>query len=151
LNEASLASPARTRATRSEKLISAILNSIASGLNIKQACIANGVSHDAFLDWRKEDPALVERFEAARELGRQEMLGVIKAAASKDWRAAESHLRLSHAEYRTGNGPSVHVNTAIQNQTITVGPEKRKELQERLQRLQGQSAVLTLPDKENAL
>jgi hypothetical protein len=107
-------------------IVSGILNSISSGLNIKQACRCNGISEDTFRNWRKEDPDLAEQFESARESMRKEMLQVIKDQAPKDWRAAEAHLRLSFAEYRTGNGATVNV--GIDNRQVVVNDEERARL-----------------------
>jgi hypothetical protein len=131
---------ARTNSKRTPELVYAILADIASGLNIKQACKANGITDRTLLSWRDEDPDLEERFEAARESMRKSMLEAIKAHAPTDWRAAAEHLRLSFAEYRTGNGPSVQVNT---NVGVVVDSEKRKELQERMVRLQSRSRTLS--------
>jgi hypothetical protein len=103
-----------------------------------------------FKRWRDNDPELASRFEAAREASRKEMLEAIKAFAPKDWRAAEAYLRLSFAEYRTGNGPSVNVNTNVA--AVVIGPEKRKELQERLARLNASTVdqrLLSVNDRED--
>jgi hypothetical protein len=62
-------------------------------------------------------------------------------AGKKDWRAKEAWLRLSfQSDYRAA-GAKVEVNTNAQAGVVVLTQEKRRELQERLARLQ---ALLTL-------
>jgi hypothetical protein len=115
-----------TSASAREKIADAIIKSISSGLNISQACRANGVHRDTFANWRKADPELCERFEDAREHCRQKLLGKMLEVGKDDWRAYHESLRLSFPEYRYGNGPSVQVNTSVA--VAQVSDEQRQRL-----------------------
>jgi hypothetical protein len=114
---------------KNEATIKRILGGIASGLNNRQACKAAGLTDRTFINWRKDDPELEERLEAAREVMRAKVLAKIKAAGDNgDWRAHECFLRLAFAEYRYGT-PSVSVNTNVVNAQIAqVTDERRQQL-----------------------
>jgi hypothetical protein len=117
--------------------INKLLTSLADGLTIKQACKAGGVSESTLSDWRERYPDLEPRLVEAREHARQKALANIKAAGeSGDWRASEAFLRMSFAaDYRRDANINVNA-TATAQQGVVLTEEKRRELQERLARLQ---------------
>jgi len=98
----------------SETLIKKLLSFISDGLNNKQACQAVGIGETTLREWRAAHEGLEERLQAAREVLRAKVLGQIRAAGAKDWRAHVEFLRLSFSEDRFGSGPT-NVNVALQN------------------------------------
>ena len=83
--------------------------------------------------------------EAAREEARQTALEGIKAAGEKDWRALAEWLKLTFPEHRSGHSINVNATASAQQATVVVTEEKRRELQEKLARLQSQSSVENEP------
>jgi hypothetical protein len=83
--------------------------------------------------------------DAAREVARKRALEAIQAAGEKDWRAHAEWLRLCfQSDYR--RDASVNVNASasatVQQAQVVITEEKRRELQERLRRLQDQMGAL---------
>jgi hypothetical protein len=103
---------------------------------LKQGCRAAGISETTLYEWRGEYPELEARLEAARERAREDALRVIQEAGKKDWRAKEAWLRLSFPSDYRPVGAKVEVNTNAQAGVVVVTEEKRREVQERLARLQ---------------
>ena len=70
-----------------------LLAAMADGLNMKQACLAAGISEATLGRWREGHPELEPRLLEAREQARQRALAGIKAAGEAgDWRALEAHV-----------------------------------------------------------
>jgi hypothetical protein len=132
----------------SPKLIDKLLGYIEDGLNNKQACQAVGIGETTLREWRNEHEGLAERIEAAREVMRSKVLAKIKEAGAKDWRAWVEFLRLSFAEYRFGNGPSVNV--AIQQNMALSDPERAKLIAQREHALANRPEPLQLADASDA-
>jgi hypothetical protein len=123
------------------ELIKKLMAAIADGLNIKQACMAVGIGETTLHDWRQEIPELEAQLEEARERCRKKALAGIKAAGEAgDWRALEAFLRMSFpAEYRRDASVNVNASATVQ-QGVVISEEKRRELQEKLRRLQDQTS-----------
>src|SRR5213080_2194015 len=97
--------------------VDTILEAIADGLTIGQACAAVGITYSCMQKWKEKFPAFAEALEKAREQCRQKMLGIIKAAAEQgDWRAAEIHLRMSFFPHYTK--AETNVNVGVQTQLV---------------------------------
>jgi hypothetical protein len=121
--------------------VTRLLSAVQAGLTMKQSCKATGISETTLYEWRGEYPELEPRLEAARERAREDALRVIQEAGKKDWRAKEAWLRLSfQSDYRPA-GAKVEVNTNARAGVVVLTQEKRRELQERLARLQAQRAI----------
>ena len=118
----------RTRTSYSKVVEDRICAFIASGLNLKQSAQASGISETSLRTWRSQHPGFAERVEAAREIMRAKILGKIRDAGAKDWRAWETYLRLAFAEYRFTNSQQVSV--AIQNNTMEISDPERARLVE---------------------
>ena len=117
---------------RTPALITKLLGYIEDGLCNSQACAACGIGVTTLREWRAADPTFEERLGAAREVLRSKVLVKIREAGASDWRALAEFLRLSFAEYRFGNGPSVNV--AIQQNMAVSDPERARliaQLEER--------------------
>jgi hypothetical protein len=110
---------------------------IEDGLNIKQACIANGIHPRTFYDWRIENPDIEAAFETARETCRQRALAQLKRFGGDDYRALLEWLRLSYAEYRYGNGPSINVSAGVAVEITDL--ERAKLIERRELALSGQA------------
>jgi DNA-binding transcriptional MerR regulator len=122
-----------------------LLAGLADGLNITQACAACGISPRTLIDWRERYPDLEPRLTEARETARRKVLAMIKSIGEEtnDWRALDTWLQRSFpADYRRDSNVSVTATAnAASAQQVIVSPEKRRELQERLARLQAQMAI----------
>ena len=125
--------------------VSKLLDALRAGLTHKQACLACGIGQSTLADWREQYPDLEPRMEAAREEARQRALEGIKAAGEKDWRALAEWLKLTFPEHRSGHSINVNATASAQQATVVVTEEKRRELQEKLARLQSQSSVENEP------
>jgi hypothetical protein len=115
--------------------VDTILESIADGLTIGQACAAVGITYSCMQKWKEKFPAFAEALEKAREQCRQKMLSVIKTAAENgDWRAAEVHLRMSFFPQYTK--PDTSVNVGVQTQLVCDEPARQRliAMQERMLR-----------------
>jgi transposase-like protein len=137
-------------ASRSALALPKILLALSAGLTQEQAAKAVGINRTTLHRWREAMPEFAANVDAAREHARQEALERLRAAGKQDWKAISEWLRLSFAEYRTGNGPSVNVNTNVA--AVVIGSEKRKELQERLARLNASTVdqrLLSVNDRED--
>jgi len=114
-----------------------LLEALAHGLTLKQACIASGISESTLGDWRDPYAELEARLAQAREQARQKALAGIKAAGEAgDWQALEAFLRMSfQADYRRASNASVEVNTALQTQAVVCTEEQRMRLIEQRNRI----------------
>jgi len=65
-----------------------LLDAVADGLNLSQACIAAGIGRRTMYDWQKKYPRLLKRLEEAREQARQKALATIKRFGETDYKAA---------------------------------------------------------------
>lgn len=117
--------------------VNRLLSAMADGLTIKQACLAAGIGETTLGRWREEYPELERRLMEAREQSRRKALAGIKAAGEAgEWRALEAFLRMSFpADYRPGGSINVSA-TANAQQAVVLTDERRRQLQERLARLQ---------------
>src|SRR6516225_6380666 len=104
---------------------------MADGLNMKQACLAAGISEATLGRWREEHTELEPRLLEAREQARQKALAGIRAAGEAgDWRALEAFLRMSFpADYR--RAASINV-TATANAQQAAGVVCTEEQRQRL-------------------
>ena len=125
--------------------VAKLLDALRAGLTHKQACLACGIGQSTLADWREQYPDLEPRMEAAREEARQRALEGIKAAGEKDWRALAEWLKLTFPEHRSGHSINVNATANAQQATVVVTEEKRRELQEKLARLQSQLSVENEP------
>jgi hypothetical protein len=67
---------------------------------VKTACGACGISERVFYEWAAEKPHFAQATNRARSLAKIRLIGIIMAAAPKDWRAAMELLsRLAPAEF----------------------------------------------------
>jgi hypothetical protein len=122
-----------------------LLAALADGLTQKQACAASGISESTLSGWRKCHPELEPRLAQAREAARQKGLKALQSAGDKDWRAWEAWLKYAYAaDYRRDTSVNVNASATVQ-QGVVISEEKRRELQEKLRRLQDQTGAL--PDK----
>jgi len=114
-----------------------LLEALADGLTIKQACTASGISDDTLSDWRERHPELGPRLDEAREQARRKALASIKLAGEDgDWRASEAFLKYSFwQDYR--QGPAVNVTATATAQTAVVSEEQRARLIELRERITG--------------
>jgi hypothetical protein len=99
--------------------IGRLLEALANGLTIRQACIAAGVGESTLSRWKAEHPELVEQLAEAREQARQKALAGIKKAGEADWRALAKFLELSFPEYRQPH-TKIEVNSSAQAQEVEV-------------------------------
>jgi hypothetical protein len=78
-----------------------LLEAIADGLTISQACKAARISRQCHDNWRDRFPEFAEALEQAREDSRRKALAIIKQAAlNGDYNAAVQFLRFSfHPDY----------------------------------------------------
>ena len=92
-----------------------------------------GIGVQTLSDWRKDNPELEARIEAAKEELRQKALQTIgNAIIEGDWRAAEAALKLAFPEYR--QNAKVEVNTSVtsgDSLMLPLSPETIARLQER--------------------
>jgi hypothetical protein len=120
--------------------IDRLLAALADGLTQKQACIAGGISESTLSGWRKRHPELEARLAQPREAARQKGLKASQSAGDKDWRAWEAWLKYAYAaDYRRDTSVKVNASATVQ-QGVVISEEKRRELQERLRRLQDQTS-----------
>jgi transposase-like protein len=127
----------------SPALAAKLISYIADGLNYQQACQAIGICPNTLRRWRRDREGFDAKIEAAREILRAKILAKIKAAGAKDWRAWAEFLRLSFAEYRFGNGPSVHV--AVQQNLEVSDPQRAELIQRRAKALEARASEPSRP------
>ena len=117
----------------SEQTITRICDALADGMPIKSACAVAGVGLSTLSDWRKADPELEARIDAAKEKLRQKCLQTFaKALDDNDWRAADALMKLVFPEYRQNAKVEVNANaTASTGNTLIdrITPEQIEELQ----------------------
>ena len=114
-----------------------LLAAMADGLNMKQACLAAGISEATLGRWREEHLELEPRLLEAREQARQKALAGIKAAGEAgDWRALEAFLRMSFpADYRRDASINVSATASSQQAAVVCTEEQRQRLIELRERL----------------
>ena len=76
-------------------VVRAITKSLASGNPLRMTLAGLGISKETHWRWTKIYPEYAEKIEKARSKAEQRMLGLIKDAAPKDWRAALALLQTS--------------------------------------------------------
>jgi hypothetical protein len=104
-NEPTIAEQEQDKGGRPSKYqpetVNRLLDALADGLTIKQACIAAGIGETTLSRWKDGYPELETQLVEAREHARQKALAGIKDAAEKgEWRAWAKFLELSFPEYR---------------------------------------------------
>jgi len=108
-------STAKSARAHARELEPKICLALGSGLTLDQAARASGISHDTLKRWRDDMPEFAAKVDAARDIARQDALDRLKTAGKQDWRAISEWLRLTFAEYRIGNGPTVNVGIGRNN------------------------------------
>jgi hypothetical protein len=129
-----------------------LLAAMADGLNMKQACLAAGISEATLGRWREEHAELEPRLLEARETARRKALAGIRAAGEAgDWRALEAFLRMSFpADYRRDANINVTATASAQQVAgVVCIEEQRRKLIELRQRLLSQ-APMGLSDQKKA-
>jgi hypothetical protein len=120
---------------RTPALDKALLKAISAGAPYKIACLACGISEDAFTDWRRKDPAFAQAVEQASGKMALRLLAKIEKQADENFSAAAWML-----ERRFGESfarPEIQFNMLTQNNvthdhlTIVISPEEAKELNAR--------------------
>jgi hypothetical protein len=83
-----------------QKLQAKLCQLLENASTIKTACGAVGISERVFYEWAAEKPHFAQATNRARSLAKIRLIGIIMAAAPKDWRAAMELLsRLAPAEF----------------------------------------------------
>jgi hypothetical protein len=109
-----------------------LLRSVRSGLTLKQAAVAAGISESTLQSWKHKHPELIPQLEEARERAREDALRTIWEAREDDWRAAESFLKYSFwQDYRSGAQVSVNQNTAVVVEKTMTEEERMKLIAQR--------------------
>jgi hypothetical protein len=115
--------------TYNEKDVALLLTAISEGLTIQQACKACAVPTATLQGWKKKNPELVERFEAAREQARRKALAAIQKAGDKDYRAWVEFLKLGFREdYKPNYYTQTNVGVQIQQPGQLYTEEERMRL-----------------------
>jgi hypothetical protein len=110
-------------------VVKRLLRSVQSGLTLKQAAVAAGVSETTIHNWKRERPEFLQKLESAREQARENALETIWQARGDDWRAAESFLKYSFwQDYRSGSQVNVQTNTNVEVVKKTFTEEERMAL-----------------------
>lgn len=73
---------------RTPERIERIIEALESGASLRAASAAAGVAEGTLRRWRTADAELADRIEQARDAGEVSLVGLIRAAATEDWRAA---------------------------------------------------------------
>ena len=113
-----------TRGNRTPERQAAILECLEKGMGQAQAAMANGISYDAFLRWRKDDETFDRLCSQARHALLGEMQEVIPQAARRgDWKAAESYLKTAPETRedwanRSVGGGGITVNITLRQEDI---------------------------------
>jgi hypothetical protein len=71
-----------------------LYDALCQGVSIKTACRYSAVSEDFYYDWVRADPGFAERMSRARAVSVVHDFAMMRAAAPRDWRAAEAHIRM---------------------------------------------------------
>jgi hypothetical protein len=118
-----------------EQTIARICDALADGMPLKAACAVANVGVSTLSDWRKADPELEARIDAAKEKLRQKCLQTFsKALEENDWRAADALMKLVFPEYRQNSKVEVSASaSSVSFPTLT--PEVIASLQERRKQL----------------
>src|SRR5215471_4107645 len=98
---------------RTPALDKALLKAISAGAPYKIACLACGISEDAFTDWRRKDPEFARAVEEATGKMALRLLGKIEKQADENFSAAAWIL-----ERRFGENfarPEIQFNMLAQN------------------------------------
>jgi hypothetical protein len=101
----------------------------------RPACAVANVGVSTLSDWRKADPELEARIDAAKEKLREKCLQTFsKALEENDWRAADALMKLVFPEYRQNSKVEVSASaSSVSFPTLT--PEVIASLQERRKQL----------------
>jgi hypothetical protein len=111
----------------------ALLSAISKGAPYKIACLACGISEDAFTDWRRKDRAFAQAVERASGKMALRLLGKIEKQADENFSAAAWILERRFVE--TFARPEVQLNLIQQNNvmgstlSITIGPQEAREIE----------------------
>jgi hypothetical protein len=98
---------------KSKKLIAALLEAIEAGAPYKIACASVGLSVDAFLNWRREDPCFAAKVEETAAKGTISRLKRIDKHGDETFAALAWLLERQHpSEF---SRPEVQLGIAIQN------------------------------------
>ena len=73
---------------RTSERIERIIEALEAGASLRAASASAGVAEGTLRRWRTADAELAERIEQARDAGEVSLVGLIRAAATEDWRAA---------------------------------------------------------------
>jgi hypothetical protein len=93
-----------------------LYDALCQGVSIKIACGYSAVSEDFYYDWVRADPGFAERMSRARAASVVHDFAMMRAAAPRDWRAAEAHIRMvDPAQYgrNGGSGPDINITTSV--------------------------------------
>jgi transposase-like protein len=113
-----------TRGNRTPETQAAILCALQEGMGMTQAALANGISYDTLLAWRKDDPSFDQLCQQARHSLLGEMQKVIPQAARRgDWKAAESYLKTApetRGDWASGpgGGGGITVNISVREDKL---------------------------------
>ena len=102
--------------------ISTVLNHVAAGLTVRDACRMAGVGRSTFYAWLAADKGLRSRLRKAESSGVAEHLANIRRAAEKDWRASAWWLERRHPA-KFANRRQVKVSQSI-TRSNSCDPEK---------------------------
>jgi hypothetical protein len=111
----------------------ALLAAISKGAPYKIACLACGISEDAFTDWRRKDPGFARQVEEASGKMALRLLGKIEKQADENFSAAAWLLERRFVE--TFARPEVQLNLIQQNNTIvnalsiSISPQEVREIE----------------------
>jgi hypothetical protein len=117
---------------RTPALDKALLRAISAGAPYKIACLACGISEDAFTDWRRKDPGFARQVEEASGKMALRLLGKIEKQADENFSAAAWILERRFAENFAR--PEIQFNMVAQNNvtdnhlTIVISAEEAKQL-----------------------
>jgi len=120
---------------RTPALEEALLKAIGAGAPYKIACLACGISEDAFTDWRRKDPEFARAVEEASGKMALRLLGKIEKQADENFSAAAWLLERRFVEIFAR--PEVQLNLIQQNNvtennlTISITLEEAKEIEAR--------------------
>ena len=118
---------------RTPALDKALLAAISKGAPYKIACLACGISEDAFTDWRRKDPEFARAVEEASGRMALRLLGKIEKQADENFSAAAWLLERRFVEVFAR--PEVQLNLVHQNNatvnalSITIAPQEIREIE----------------------
>jgi hypothetical protein len=118
---------------RTPALDRALLKAISAGAPYKIACLACGISEDAFTDWRRKDPEFARAVEEASGRMALRLLGKIEKQADENFSAAAWLLERRFVEVFAR--PEIQLNLIQQNNatvnaiSITIAPQEIREIE----------------------